>query len=95
MTIGVTPPPPHLHQLLFLLGERPRELGHRLQVALGARGFQGPQRQLLALNFEQVRGATHRHLMELRGGRGEISGGEGATQKHPRGIEVRRRAEVG
>lgn len=39
------PPPtprPHLHQLLLLLSERPRDFSHRLQVALGAGGFQGP-----------------------------------------------------
>lgn len=63
-------PPPssaHLHQLLFLLGERPREFSHGLQVALGAGGFQGPEIQLLSVSFEQVGGAADRHLMELRG----------------------------
>lgn len=66
---GPAPAPtpwPHLHQLLFLLGERPREFRHRLQVAFGPGGFQRPQGQLLPVNLQQVGGATDRHLMELR-----------------------------
>lgn len=79
-----TPSPwPHLHQLLFLLGERPREFRHCLQVALGAGGFQRLQGQLFSVNLEQVGGATGRHLMELRGRR----------KRELRGRRERRRVE--
>lgn len=60
--------PTHLHQLLLLLGERPRILCHCLQVPFGASSFEGPQRQMLAVSFQQVGGAAHRDLMELGGG---------------------------
>ena len=56
----------YLHQLLLLLSELARILCHRLQVPLGAGSLESPQRQLLPVNFEQVWGATHRHLMELQ-----------------------------
>lgn len=64
----------HLYQLLLLLSERPRILRHCLQVPFGTSGFEGPQRQMLGVSFQQVGGTDHCDLMELVEGEGEKKG---------------------